>query len=214
MIKKIELVELVQKRLVGQLSNEQSGSFDTQMVAKYIGRAFNMVLWEIFTGGLYNLDNYTKKYTSVAVSYNSTEEKYYSVLPEKIVQLRRPGSGVMKIQTIKGTALSFIPVANQEVELLDGQEVDLIDSSIRYVVIGQTVEYINMTSSIAGVGVKMYLVIPFDSYDWDDDVMIPSGQDQRLIDLAVNFATGQPIDDQLNNNQQDNRIAVAPNKNR
>jgi hypothetical protein len=210
MITKIQLVEIIQKRLAGQLSEEQAGAFDSQMVAKYIGRAFNTLMWEIFRGGLYNMDNYTKRYSSVTVTYDSTQEIYTSTLPEDIVQLPRIGSGVMKIQTITGTGVNFAPASNQEFDLLDGTEVDLIDSTIRFNVRSQTIEYKNMTSAIASVGVKMDLVIPFDSYDWDDTVMIPAGQDQRLIELVVGFAMGQPIDDQLNNNQLDNRMAVVP----
>lgn len=210
MITKAELVELIRRRLVGQISNESEGSFDEPLIAKYLGRAFNMVLWEVFRGGVHNLDNYNKRYTGVAVAYNSTKDRYFSTLPADIVQLPRVGSGVLKIQTQTGTTAKFIPISSQEVEFIDGQEVDLISNNIRYVIRGKEVEYFGMTSAIASVGVDMDLVIPIDEYDWDDDVMIPSGQDQRLIEITVAFATGQPVDDQINNNQQDNRIATVP----
>jgi hypothetical protein len=215
---KEKLVEVFTRRLVGQLSSDSAGSFDQPLVAEYMNMAFNTVMWEIYTKGVFNLDNYTKRYpetigaTGIAVTYDSYQDLYFSILPVDMVPLPRVGSGVVKIQTLKGSALSFVPMASVEKEMLDGQEVDLIDDTIRYIVRGDIIEYTNMTSNIASVGVKIDIVRPFNAYDWDENVFIPSGQDQRFYEMTVSFATGQPIDDQLFNNQQDNRAMPAPNK--
>lgn len=215
---KEKLVEIFTHRLNGHISDETSSSYDPQLVAEYINLGFNTMMWEIFRQGAFNLDNYTRRYpetlttSGVAVTYDTYQDLYFSTLPVNIVPLPRVGSGVVKIQTLKGSSVNFVPMANMEKELLSGQEVDLVSSIIRYIVRGDIIEYTNMTSTIASSGVKMDLVIPFSEYDWDDTILIPSGQDERLFEMVVGFATGQPINDQIFNNQQDNKGVSASNR--
>ena len=87
MIKKKALIELVRHRVVGEYQAKQMGKVGDQMIAAYIGRAFNSLLLDVFRANLANFDPYTKEYTDVDIDQDSNTEVYYSELPAPVIQL-------------------------------------------------------------------------------------------------------------------------------
>jgi hypothetical protein len=198
MIKKIALIELIQDRLAGLLTKDQRKKYPASIIAYYIGRAYSMLLFEIWGSVRSSLDNHTKTYTGVAVQQDGTTEVYYSTLPADILIFPDVNSGVRKIATTTGEGVDFVPETNDNIDLMEGLLCDNLPSEISYTVKNGRVEYKNMDTTISTV--RMDLVIPFEAYSREDSVFIPSGQDERLIEIVTNYVMGKPPVDLVNDN--------------
>ena len=199
MIGKGELIELVTLRVDGATSTERKKKFDPRYIAYVVGTEYKKVLegyvlrmdWD-------SLDAYTKTYTGVSVAQDATTDVYYSTLPENVVALPTPGSGVRRVSTTDGASVEFVPMTNNELQTIEGLEVDTVDDVIGYVFKNGRVEYYGMTSAITQV--RMDLLIPFEAYDDDDTLQIPSGVEYDIIEASVAKLILTPNYDQLNDN--------------
>jgi hypothetical protein len=145
---------------------------------------------------------YTKQYTPVTVSQDSNG-RYYSDLPDVIIHLPRVSSGVVRISQLAGTDMDFAPVSERDFVMMRSQEVFAISNTIYYYVTKDDINYgDNMTTSIASSGVRIDMVIPFRSYDLDEDIPIPSGKAQEFINLALQFLGATPPVDLVNKNSE------------
>jgi len=106
---------------------------------------------------------------------------------------------------MKNRSMAFEPMKDNEVELTFGQDLNLIDDVIGYTVLGMKVYYYGMTAPVAEGNVKMDLIIPFEEYDYEDYVPIPSGTDMDIMGMTLNMIQGKPMSDQITNNQIDNK---------
>ena len=205
MIKKKALIELVRHRVVGEYQAKQMGKVGDQMIAAYIGRAFNSLLLDVFRANFANFDPYTKEYTGVAINQDSTTNIYYSTLPAPVIQLPRIGDGIMHIAGATSESVEFVPMTNGMLQNIEGLEVDQIDDVIGYVFKHGRVEYQGMSTAIAAGTVRMSLVIPFEEYDEDDLVQIPTGSDDILIKKVLELIMGTPDSDKVNDGNSLNK---------
>jgi hypothetical protein len=199
MITKKELIELVRHRVNGEFQAKQLGKVGDQMLAYYIGRAFNQMLIEVFRRNLANFDPYTKEYTGIAISQDETTNVYYSTLPAPVVQLPRIGDGVLQVSGDTSASLEFVPITNNCLQVKDGLDVDTIDDVVGYCFKNGRIEYQGITNTIAEGTVRMLLVIPFEEYLEDDYVQIPTGTDEALIRSVIDLLIGTPDADRANN---------------
>lgn len=206
MIEKKALIELVRHRVNGELQAKQLGKVGDQLLAYYIGRTYNSSLTAMFTRGGTNFDPYTKEYQSVAISQDTNTDVYYSTLPEKIINLpRKAGNGVIRISGMKSTSIEFAPIHNNALQSITTLEINDVDDVVGYVYKNGRVEYQGMTATIASGTVKMELVIPFEAYDDTDEVMIPTGSDEILVQNVVQLIINTPDADRFNNGNSVNK---------
>ena len=211
MIKKIELIELIQHRLEGEARTKGLGKYHKTVLAYFIGRAFNSLLIQVFRNNLSNFDAYTKWYKDVDIEYDSTIGIYYSVLPAPVIQLPRTGDGILQINDMLDQSIQYVPITNGELQNIDGLDIDTIDTVVGYTfkngrVEYQGTDYDGSQSTYADI-VRMLLVIPFEEYADTDYVQIPTGSDELLLQTVINLLLGIPDSDNLNNNNTFN-----PNK--
>jgi hypothetical protein len=224
MITKIELVELVEHRLGGEARTKNLGKLQRNVLAYYIGRAYNEMLRNMMARGYVDLGNFTKEYENVAVSYDTTTRKYYSTLPERIITVNKPSSGIYDISIQEGTgvddsfsvsstnlftdSLQFVPMDNNRFRIMDGLDINLIDDVIGYTFKNYAVYYNGSTTYLEqlhnNAGVRMSLVIPFERYADTDLVNIPFGDDEILMERVINLLMGTPDSDNVNNNNSVN----------
>jgi hypothetical protein len=161
-----------------------------------MARAWNQLLHDTFKTDLTYLDFYAKDYTAQTVSQDATSKQYYTDLPVAIVQLPDRGEGVRSVEqatinfaTPSGTGVKFVPISDQAMRYKDNIDVGLAESSV----IGYAVRYDkilfdrNMTSTLATAKVNLKLVVPFNVYGSTENVPIPSGQDETLYNLTLQF---------------------------
>jgi hypothetical protein len=204
MIQKKALIELVQHRLAGEMTSKKMSRFHDNIVMYAIDQAYKTLLNIAYKESATSIGNYAQTYDSVAISTDGNSTIKYSVLPAPFIQFPDIRSGIRAISQNTGESLDFAPISSDEFSLIDSQDVNLVDTTICYCVRNSRVEYKGLPSSITTV--RMDIVIPFTEYDDADYVIVPGGNEQKLLELSVNYLMGTPPDDQLNNNNSFNQI--------
>ena len=169
------------------------------LVEQNMARAWNQILHDAFRKDLTFLDFYAKTYKSQTVSQEATTKQYYTTLPVAIVQLPDKSEGVRSVEpadqsyaTPSGTGVDFIPMSDTMMKLKTNTDVGLSESSV----IGYAVRYdqilfdANMTAALAAAKVHLKLVVPFDVYGATEEIPIPSGKDEQLYMLTMQFLFG------------------------
>ena len=189
---KEQLIDLIRERLPDNIEWHEG------IIEKNISMAFNQIFYDTFRKDSANLDLYCKTYLQ-DVLYEENTDTYYSVLPVvSIVQFPDPADGVRRIQREKGIGVEFIPITGNMGIVSDDDEILAQSEIIGYRVTNGRIEYRWMNPRITKV--KMDVVRTFESYDWTEQIYIPSGKDEQLISLIINFLQGQPMKDLVNDN--------------
>jgi hypothetical protein len=128
-MQKKKLIELIQHRLGRE---DKTAKYNYYVVEGYCNTIYPLFLEMAFAkNDIFELDHFVKRYDSVAVQQDSTTNQYYSDLPENIVNSRY---GVRRITQAQGTDADFTQTTDFTLRHMQGQEVDLIDTTIMYVV--------------------------------------------------------------------------------
>ena len=162
----------------------------------WITLAFNQILYEDSRKDPSNFDFYSKTYKNVAILKDPDTDIYYSTLPQQVVQLPDNAEGVRRINAMKGLMPEFIPLQRDSWDVFAGLDAGKIDHSIGFSPTNERIEY-ERNPEISKV--RMDLVIPFDKYDDDDFINIPSGSDLRIIAIVEQLINGTPPESKLNN---------------
>lgn len=201
---KVEIISFVQNNL---RKVDKTNKYHDIVVEKAITLAFNQGYSDVFDQDPRLLDNYTKTYgaggTPIAITQNSETGFYESVLPSIYVPFKDKHSGVRHVATVGVTDFKFFPARKQEFELLPETlvgELSTGDPIGYYVVRGATLEYFGVTAAVASAGCRMDLVIPFDQYAADDQVLIPFAKDAQLVGLVIAQLREMPAVDLKDNN--------------
>jgi len=169
------------------------------LVEQNMARAWNKILHDTFRKDLTFLDFYSKDYLTQTVDQNATTKQYYVDLPVAIVQLSDKSEGVRSVEvadqdfsTPDGTGVKFVPISDTHMKLKDNIDVGLAETSI----IGYAVRYDkimfdkHMTALLAAAKVHLKLVVPFDQYTKTESIPVPSGKDEDLYRLVMQFLFG------------------------
>jgi hypothetical protein len=181
-MKKEEIIEVV------SANPKIKEGLTPQMVEKYVEFAFNQILFDTFKMAPSNMDIYRKTYKNIAIEKDEDTNTYYSMLPAPVAILPERSNGV-RVQSMQGINTDFVPVEEDSMDVFDGLEVGQVDKTMGYIVRSDRVEYYNFDSSISSVKLKM--VVPFSSYDYEEDINIPMGKDEQFIQLVITFLLNQ-----------------------
>lgn len=186
---KAEIISFVRNNLP---KVDKTNKYHRIVVEKAITLAFNQGYSNIFDQDPRLLDNYTKTYgaggTPIDITANTNTGIYESTIPSIYVPFRDKHSGVRHVATVGVTGFKFFPVRKQEFELLPQTLVGELSSGDPigyYVVRGGTLEYSGVTAAVASAGCRMDIVIPFDQYASDDQVLIPFAKDLQLLTVVT-----------------------------
>jgi hypothetical protein len=145
---------------------------------------FNIGLaYRVFLAEQSDLTPHRKDYEDVAVLKDSSGD-YYSLLPESAVNI----SDCIHITTTKGSSYTFEMAQDGEWETMSVLEVSKISDVIPFKLRGDRVLYMNMDTEIDQV--DMHIVIPFESYDDFDQLYLPMGADELIIETVSEFLLG------------------------
>lgn len=195
MATKQNLIDLVYWRI----KRTSPVTYERLVIEQAMARAWNQLLHDTFGKNLTFLDFYAKEYTTQTVSQDATTKQYYVTLPEAIVQLPDRGEGVRSVvpadqdfSTPSGTGVSYVPISNFDMRVKRNTDVGKAESDV----VGYSVHFDkiwfdeNMTATKASAKVHLKLVIPFDAYASTDEVPVPSGKDEALVQMTMQFLLG------------------------
>lgn len=189
---KEQLVYKIRKRLPDTIDWHEN------YIALDVAMAFNQIYYDAFRRDSSNLDLYCKTYIA-AIKYDKSKDVYYSDIPvNSIVQFPDPAEGIRDIRRKKGSGIEFVPLRKKAILMYDDDEVAKLSKIIGYNIINNRIEYRWLKEELVDSDVIMDVVRTFDDIGWNEQVYIPSGQDEKFIRMVVEFLMGQPVKDNVN----------------
>ena len=184
-----QLVELVNRRFQNR--------WHPKYIEFYLSRVLNELLFQAFSATNYTFyDQFTKIYWDVDVKFDEGHNEYYIDLPEEIIQVPGISSGVRSVEPNSGELdILFVPVTVNQAKVYKGLEAGTMNETLFYTVQNTKIEFIwdMRLSSIKKL--KLRLCIPLNKYGDTDNINIPLGLEQSLVDKTVASLQNKPLDD-------------------
>ena len=207
---KIEYVDFIRNSL--QMV-DKTGKFMPKQVAAAINVAVNTVFYELYKNSprsiTKSLERYTTLHSPITVTpeLSATTGRYESALTFDVVDLPRKTGGIFDIITdnVTPAATKFVPISVLEGDQLFGSESSLPGNVIGYSFTGpRTIEYWGMSAAEAAASVVVRAIKQFKSLSDTDNVLLPLGQDERIIELVREYLGVIPPKDLVNDNADAN----------
>ena len=211
---KIEYVYFIRNSLQ---MGDKTQRFHREQVKAALNLAINTVFYEMYAKNpkvmAKSLERYTtEEYIVPAVGVGYT--RYRKVVSYDIVDLPRKTGGVFGIQShsagVPGqrntTTTNFVPVSGMEGEQLYGSESYLPGNVIGFSWDGaRTIEFWgSAVATILPNGVHVRYIKQFNGYADTDNVVLPYGQDERIIELVRQYLGVTPPKNLVNDNADTN----------
>ena len=198
---KLEYIDFIRNSLQ---QIDDTSRFHREQVSAALNLAVNTVFYEMYKDNPMSLERYTTVVSSTpsnAVAPGSTLGRYVSTLTVDVVDLPKKAGGVIEILTGTTTTTKFVPVSTIEGEHLYGSESSLPGNVIGYSLSGaRYIEFWDMSAAEAAAGVVLRVIQQFKSYSNTDNVKLPYGQDERIIELVRQYLGVIPPKDLINDN--------------
>lgn len=185
--------------LLGEALREH---IEPQDVEVAINDAYNQICLELFQSGRMKYDLCRKRFTDVAVTWDSDADVYYSTYPAAIV----PDINMdMIVETIRGSDLLFYPSSEKTRRRVKGLQSNDLNNHIPTILKRERIEYDNMESLTDAeivdgatptpriATVRMDLAIQFKEFAATDVVYMPAGNDYKVKQLAFDYLKQEPI---------------------
>jgi len=190
---------------------DKTSRFHPEQVAAAMNVAVNTVFYEMYKAQprvfAKSMERYTVQTQLIPVNSSAVDPRYTAPLTVDIVDLPRKTGGVLEIlqKTLIPATLSsvitYVPVTTMEGEQFYGSESSLPSNVVGFSWSGaRVVEFWNMSASQATGTVLARYIPQFKSYASTDNVLLPYGQDQRIIELVRQYMGVIPPKDLVNDN--------------
>ena len=198
-MKKNQFIEIVKGILTGGDPNpDLQEKYHESRIELVASMAFSNALYEVFRLQLDEKDLYTKDFV-LDVQYDEQFEEYYSILPTAIMQLP-DNSGIHEISPIKG-GRSFEPTNRLSNNVFQDLEVGKIDQiPTYYPTSGRKIVYQYYDWKNKHIKkVRAAVVLGLEFYDSTDDLIIPAGKEDVIMQFVTQTLSNQlPTDDSPN----------------
>lgn len=191
---------------------DQTNRFHENQIAVAINMAVNTVFWDMYEQNPRKMAKSMERYTTTITLTplnNVVRGRYAVVIDHDIVDLPRKTGGVISIRQWDGlgvpslttTTTNYVPVTVMEGEQFYGSE-----SSLTGVVVGfswskiRQLEFWGMSATEASNTIEVRFIKQFKGYSFADDVLLPYGQNERIIELVRQYLGLIPIKDIVNDN--------------
>jgi len=179
---------------------DKTSKYHQEQVAAAINNAVNTLFWEMYERNPKVMRKSLERYTTLVSSttaLNATSNRWNSTLTVDVVDLPRKAGGIIDIITTSTTTTTYVPLTSMEGDQLYGSESSLPDNVIGFSFNGaRAIEYWNMTGATS---VVIRLIKQFRSYALTDNVVLPYGQDEKIVELVREYLGGIPPKDLVNN---------------
>ena len=198
---------------------DKTSKYHHEQVAAAINVAVNTIFYDMYKQQPKSFKKSMERYTSLTslsvILTGISKPRYNSAITVDVVDLPRKTGGIIEIVAKAGagfpittTTTRFVPVSTMEGEQFYGAECSLPDTIIGFSYsgvaagsAGQTnIEFWNMDAATAVGGVYARLIRQFMSYGLTENVILPYGRDQQIIELVRQFLGAIPPKDLLNDN--------------
>lgn len=184
---KLQLIEIIKRRLTGD-----GFAIHDRVIEKFITLAINTAYYQLSIKNK-TLDIHTKTYDDIPIQYDSHTNQYYCTLPTQISNLPGAGAGIHSIFSTKKRNVKFVPTTHEAASVFADLEVNSFCDEIGYRYHHGVVEFSQEDRNIHKIPtVSMELIRPFEDYDDDEEVFMPTGGDEIILKTVLQMIAGIP----------------------
>ena len=191
---------------------DQTDRFHHEQVASAINMAINTVFYEMYEQNPKKFRKSMERYTTQlrrSAAPDANTGRYVSDLLVDVVDLPKKTGGVLEVMWNYNddttTTTDFVPVSTMEGEQLYGSESSLLGNVIGFSWDGaQELEFWGMSAADAVNDVQIRFIKQFKGYSDSDNVLLPYGKDQLIIEKVREYLGVTPPKDLVNDNADQN----------
>lgn len=185
-MKKREFTELIRLSITKDIN--------PMLIERYISMAYNTYAQNHWRNkNTHTIDLFCKLFTNVDVIEENNQ--YYSIVPASIIDIPRPGSGVMSIEMTGDMDLIFVPVTVTGHKTMNGLEVYKTTGPVPFTVTREKIYY---QSKLYGIyNVNMRLMLKYEAYAQDDEIVFPPNSEMAIRDIVWQFLNQTPPEDKV-----------------
>lgn len=192
---------------------DKTAKFHREQVKAAVNFAMNTVFYDMYLKGSKDVQKSMERYsTLVSLSVAADSEltnRYTATLSVDVVDLPRVTGGVLEIMSgtlgVYNTGTTFIPVSTMTGEQMYGSESSLPSNVIGFSFSGaRQIEFWDFPAGSVGSDHRARIIQQFKSYDATDNVMLPFGKDEQIMELVRQYLGVIPPKDLVNNNADNN----------
>ncbi len=177
---------MLKNQIIQLVKDGSQNRFKDRTCALHIGLVWEQMLGQLYSAHSDELDFYATPLKSQVVR---TDKNVYAVFPKRAIHFSDLKKGCRSINTTGDVSVQFVPVS------LLGRKIyptiNIGDKSIGFEVKKDRVIFDNLPDEIKEV--ILSLVIPFDQFANDEDVPMPSGVNDLVINFAIDSLNGKDI---------------------
>jgi hypothetical protein len=177
---KRQLVEQVTQSIIaGDITAKEKDFVSPQRMQYFIGTALEDVYKVTFIKDPKELDFYAKRFT-VRVQWDRRNDTYFCLLPKHVIQFDNM-AGIRRVGTERE---NFDQTDIQELDSIRGSMIKDLKKKISYYYTDNKIKFAFFDPLRQIVEVDIDAVIPFDQYEEDDWIVMPSGKGIDIINAV------------------------------
>ena len=182
---------------------DETGKYHDTYLDHVLEVVISSVYYQVYAQNPRALGQYTTRYSQVATA--GQYEGYVAVMPVELVIFPDKRGGVRSIIDHTNSDVYFVPITDQEYQLMKSSQVDdnlttTTPTVIYYVTRISEVIFVNMTAAIAAHTLTYDLIPAFTSLTDTVEVRLPFGKDAEVLKMALEIIGVVPPKDLLDNN--------------
>jgi len=185
-MKKREFTELIKLSITKDIN--------PMVIEKYISMAYNTYVQNHWRNkNTHTIDLFCKLFEDVEVK--EVGGQYYSVIPASIIDIPRPGSGVISIEMTGDMDLIFVPVTVTGHKTMNNLEVYKTTGPVPFTVTREKIYY---QTKLYGIDkVNMRLMLKYEAYQPEDEIIFPPNSEMAIRDIVWQFLNQTPPEDKV-----------------
>ena len=177
---------MLKSKLVDMMKDAAGVKFSDRSLVAHLDNAFNTVAGQIYVREPSQLDYFARKFI---VDIVHDPFRFYSLYPCEVVMGIDTAKAVRHVYPTGNDRIDFVPIEETGVDIFSAVDLDMIDSSVGYIPKSDRCEYWNLQKHICKV--VQYIVVPFSEWSDTDDIPLPMGVADQIIQLALSTFRGQ-----------------------
>lgn len=185
---------------------DNTGQFHLKFIQSWCDIVWEQKISEYIKNGMTD-DHFYKKSFEGVVSEDPESGRNYISLPEKVLSIPIQMGGAVSIHEKDSLEYDFKLTTERDFRLFQKQDVisvNDVDDVYYFYYTKDRIWFDTLPSDLVSGGVSLDLMIPFSSYDIDEDLPIPVSDDyvNSFVNTVVMMIAGTPVPN-LNNNNKD-----------
>ncbi len=195
---KEQFIELIKGQLTSADPNPDiHEKYHEKRIELFVSMAFNDIIYQVFANDMDDKDLYLRTYT-VDVEFDTVYDQYFAEIPVQIIQLPK-NLGIHKVSPVKQN-WSFVPINQLSEEVFSELEVGTACQEHSYYYTANKIffqfydwkgEKINK--------VRLDVIIPFEEYADTDQLFIPAGKEEMILETVFSMMGVQRTADHTQN---------------